>query len=553
MKKILSLVLVVALMSTMGISALAESTTISEEAAPFYQWKYDEPVTVSVMTLNQNSNTPDASDPYIKSYTDNVWTNYVYPQFLNLTVDWQSIDTYENMNSILNTRMASGDLPDIMQVNRDMFYVLCENGVLADLQDAYDVWVPRMPALSATLESYGDYLDLGRADDGQLLGLPQANSFGAETRVLWIRQDWLDQLGLKAPTTMAELTEVAKAFKEAKLGGDDTLGFMLYTTNSMRGILEGFGAPQQVWVPQADGSYVFGNVMQDQVSEGLLYLQDWYKQGLVKSDFATNNIYKEELSNGVAGLTEGAGHWSTWVFRSCMDNDPKANFVAYPIPTKDGNPVLQYTNSSVDEFWVVSKKCKHPDALLKIINMDWTIYNYGQDKVLEVLGKDIYQASLHFIYSISRIFQPRDYDLVTWAGFRDGLQAGTPVDQYPNAADRKQYGVLKECYDHWIAGDDASTYDRHQVGMLECALYGYKLCLDKMNAGMTIGMYNGPTTEEMKMYLDTINDELAAAMIKVIMGDDISVYQDAVKSWYANGGQTITDQVNAYYASKNQK
>lgn len=550
MKKSLSLLLCVALLCTLCVPALGESDkTLSDEASSFYQWKYEEPVTVSVMTLNQNSNTPDASDPYIKGYTDNVWTNYVYPEFLNLTVDWESIDSYDNMNSILNTRMASGDLPDIMQVDRDMFYVLCENGVLADLQESYDVYVPQMPALSSTLESFGDYLSLGEYED-EFLGLPQANSFGAETRVLWIRQDWLDKLGLKAPTTMDELTEVARAFKEAKLGGENTLGFMLYTTNSMRGILEGFGAPQQVWVPQADGSYVFGNVMEEQVSEGLLYLQNWYKEGLVKSDFATNNIYKEELSTGVAGLTEGAGHWSTWVFRSCMDNDPEANFVAYPIPTKDGNPVLQYTNASVDEFWVVSKTCEHPEALLKIINMDWTIYNAGQDKMRELFGEDGYQAAAHFIYSISRIFQPRDYDLSTWAGFREALLAGTAVEDYPNVADRKQYGVFKDCYDHWIKGDDASTYDRHQVGMLECALYGYKICLEKMNANETIGMYNGPTTDTMNLYLDTINDELTAAMIKVVMGADISVYHDAVKTWYTSGGQKITDEVNAYYASR---
>ena len=31
------------------------------------------------------------------------------------------------------------------------------------------------------------------------------------------------------------------------------------------------------------------------------------------------------------------------------------------------------------------------------------------------------------------------------------------------------------------------------------------------------------------------------------MGEDISVYEKAVESWYANGGQAITDDVNAYY------
>ena len=40
------------------------------------------------------------------------------------------------------------------------------------------------------------------------------------------------------------------------------------------------------------------------------------------------------------------------------------------------------------------------------------------------------------------------------------------------------------------------------------------------------------------------------AIVKVIMGEDVSVYEQAVANWYANGGQTITDEVNAYEKAK---
>ena len=39
-------------------------------------------------------------------------------------------------------------------------------------------------------------------------------------------------------------------------------------------------------------------------------------------------------------------------------------------------------------------------------------------------------------------------------------------------------------------------------------------------------------------------------MMEVVMGADISVYEEAVAQWYANGGQTITDEVNEYYSNK---
>jgi len=44
-----------------------------------------------------------------------------------------------------------------------------------------------------------------------------------------------------------------------------------------------------------------------------------------------------------------------------------------------------------------------------------------------------------------------------------------------------------------------------------------------------------------------LDDAMKTAMIKVIMGEDISVYEKAVKDWYANGGQIMTDEVNQWY------
>ena len=59
----------------------------------------------------------------------------------------------------------------------------------------------------------------------------------------------------------------------------------------------------------------------------------------------------------------------------------------------------------------------------------------------------------------------------------------------------------------------------------------------------------GPLTENMSLYQSSINEALDSAAVKVIMGEDISVYEKAVETWYASGGQAITDEVNAYYAS----
>lgn len=74
--------------------------------------------------------------------------------------------------------------------------------------------------------------------------------------------------------------------------------------------------------------------------------------------------------------------------------------------------------------------------------------------------------------------------------------------------------------------------------------------MTKFKADMLVSSYTGPVTETMSLYQQSIDDALTEAMVKVIMGEDVSVYEKAVETWYASGGQQITDEVNAYYASQ---
>ena len=61
--------------------------------------------------------------------------------------------------------------------------------------------------------------------NGRKMGLPYIEQAAQNDKVLtWIRQDWLDAVGMSAPTTVEELHAVATAFVEADMGqgGDGT-------------------------------------------------------------------------------------------------------------------------------------------------------------------------------------------------------------------------------------------------------------------------------------------------------------------------------------------
>ena len=90
-----------------------------------------------------------------------------------------------------------------------MFVNFATKGGLTDLTEAY-------AANGANIEQYvGMVANMGNIDGVQYAFLSRR---GAEypRHTAYIRQDWLDELGLSMPTTKEELIDVLYAFKEAK-------------------------------------------------------------------------------------------------------------------------------------------------------------------------------------------------------------------------------------------------------------------------------------------------------------------------------------------------
>ena len=123
--------------------------------------------------------------------------------------------------------------------------------------------------------------------------------------------------------------------------------------------------------------------------------------------------------------------------------------------------------------------------------------------------------------------------------------------------------MIAECLDNGTTVEEATPFlqtdyagvvkgaegDREWLGFTLTFDNAWIVTNEDLAAGMLLADYNGPLTENMELYQTTINDNLVGAMADVIMGEDISVYRKAVEDWYANGGQAITEDVNAYYAS----
>ena len=189
MKRLVAIALTLILCLSLCSFAAAEETDV--------YGKYEEPIKLTILSEDfKTGNTNyDANDPRRASATQNVWID-AYKDYLNIDVERQIAEDETALAALINTAMASGDLPDVIICNKAMFYTLVENGVLQDVRAAYEGYQQKRLVKDAL-----DSLDMWDACtvDGQLLAVPCVNNFYNNTQILWIRQDWLDKVNMEPP------------------------------------------------------------------------------------------------------------------------------------------------------------------------------------------------------------------------------------------------------------------------------------------------------------------------------------------------------------------
>ena len=155
---------------------------------------------------------------------NNVWTR-CYEDELGIKLNYAIAAAGDDYTQKLTMAIASNDLPDLMDLPPEEFFELANAGMLAALTESYDAYASDL--LKETIEVDGGIQLASAKVDGKLYGIPQLSAADGTCDLLWIRTDWLENLGLEAPETMEELLEVARAFRYDDPDGngqDDTWG-----------------------------------------------------------------------------------------------------------------------------------------------------------------------------------------------------------------------------------------------------------------------------------------------------------------------------------------
>jgi putative aldouronate transport system substrate-binding protein len=381
MKKLLVLVLVLALVATLGIT----SAFAADEG--FVDGKFTETRHITVEIYNRNND--GGTDP-----TNNVWTDYIKQGMLeryNVEVEFVSVGRWTETDDIAQL-LADGQAPDVS-------YTYGYNTIIsyANMVDANGN--PGVIDLAPYLEEYKDYtvniVNLLGGEDNLYYDKDPATGavwmiegVRADTSRIttFIRKDWLDKLGLPLPTTEEEFYNALVAFRDNAelLLGADADKMIPYTTSTDIGWRNDLLCVSKVPSDISDETlFVYGyddrHLLYPGYKEGVRVLNKWYNEGLVWKDFGLYNDSEQEDNNMKAGYVGAFMHNWDYPFRNgedCINLNLQRNvgedamFVPIDCFQNDAGVTLKYMGAAVgsDRKIFLPSTNKEPLASLLYIN-----------------------------------------------------------------------------------------------------------------------------------------------------------------------------------------
>lgn len=538
---------------TSGAQAATQETVQTGETAPDPLGKYEPAIELTAVGLIGT----DYKYLEGETFEDNAWTK-AYKEELGINIKYKWYTDSSQYDQKLSLSMASDDLPDVLRImNPNDLSTLKANDQLADLTDIYNRYASE--SLKQVLEFDAKAFGLLHYN-GKLVATGMPNNIYEGVNQLYIRQDWLDNLGLSAPKTMEDLLKTAEAFTKNdpdKNGKDDTIGIAVYKDimgggfADFTGIFNGYHAYPRIWIKDSSGQLVYGSILPE-MKKALLVMQDMYKNGLIDKEFGMMDGGKatEATTSGKAGIEFGAWWNAAWPLADSMVKNTSAYWRPYPIVSADGSPVLGSTNGGFSSYFVAGKNCKNPEALIKLHNFFLMTMEPENAEKYQILfggetgnerqseGQSLAFGQLNFpdinyriSQSISAAVAKRDPSSLNKSDKLNYDKAIKWLDS-KDISDPQNY-VQYICFG---AGDISA-----QTGVIGSYMKNQSCMVNEFVGSPT------PTMVEKKAVLDKMEIE---TITRIIMGKPIEEYDKFVEDWKRLGGDDITREVNEGYASQ---
>ncbi len=464
-----------------------------------------------------------------------------------------------NYAEILNTRLAGGTAPDVfLAQSATMLNTYYDQGVIKSWdEDFFRENAPDVYEFIMNGAAYGDLKGDVEAwkkasmKDGKMIVIPSFKPDGSMPyKTMIYRGDWLDKLGVTQdtlPKTVDDFVALMRRFTKEDPDGnqqDDTYGCSITAMKALfgaYGLATGFSGGTSYWVVR-DGKVVSSDVAPE-AKEVISILAGMYADGLIDPEFVSGKesiegsywAISHGMVNGLYGVSANAsidhyrlkevlgddgGRCATeyWAV-----NGPDSTFVYGPWPAGPGG----------DYGWQVGTPVAVSESAVYNVNMS--------------------DEKLALIFRILNAFATDDELYMT-------AFAGIEGEHY----EKTENGTIKRLM---------SNEELNAVGVWGTrSLYGNDRCFSQL--GYDLAFYKDPSianrlnwfkkdqynsyiqnavtetlpSNELFAELNTIRDETWVAMIR---GEQsLDAWDAYVESWLSAGGQTLTDEANAWYEAQ---
>ncbi|MCM3339258.1 extracellular solute-binding protein [Paenibacillus sp. MER TA 81-3] len=437
----------------------------------------------------------DAVAQYLKEKTD-------------YTVKYEMLPA-ENADEKLNLLMANKEPYDVLKLAPAQYYQLVSSGALEPLDDLIEQYGANMKQVIGS-ESWE-----GARYEGKTYAIPETGGgSGTASYALVVRQDWLDEMNMKAPTNLDEFVTVLRAFKEKKNVIPLTGGKVPVHPD----IASVFGLTT-AWL-ERDGKIIH-SVEAPEMREYLAFMSTLYKEGLIDSEWGINTADKsiEKVASGKAAMYSPGWWVAPNLVNALAKNFPDAKLGIVPVlKDKAGVARVGSAGNTINYFIAVPKFANHKEEVVKWLDMKF--------------DKDIFKGIA-----------------IGEEGAHHKLEDGVYTPIMPKFADERSNASS------FLTGVDEKSYPIYWQARLKKnpVVESYFTTFQKNAEGLLVidPMSAAPPIPDISKNLQRLNKYQEDTFINFISGTEpLDNYDQFLTEWRAQGGEEMVKAANEWYAKR---
>lgn len=347
--------------SSSGNSSAASSgeSSSSSAASESITFPLKEPIEITAMIRDFNRERTLKIDQELEKRT-------------NIKIDWNVVPAAD-YTTILNIKLNSGELPDMIQTGKTACDKFGSQGIFADLYPYFDQmpnlqkWIEKVPAIKNDLLT----------QDNKYYGLTTFNTRGQVPRMSIYRKDLFEKEGLAEPTTIDELYNSLVTLK-GKYPDSTPIVSRWGSSNLIGAVASLYHTSTDYFLNNDTLVYEFGPSTEN-FKKAIATLAKFYKAGLIDPEFAT--IADEQF---IERITSGKAFFMFSEYTCCLNTEAQGDWIGNgqktnsdfqleaiaPVSTEIGKGLMttQYPSSGGGFAVSVSAKSEYIDEIVAYLD-----------------------------------------------------------------------------------------------------------------------------------------------------------------------------------------